>query len=392
MPMTSRREPAVLVAGLVTSIVWVGTAVLSDWAHTNVTDQVDASLVRALVPHPNGTLPGGAAITGQTILAALLAGLVVMAVAYLATRRLPRRSGGWAVFLAAWSGVVVGGVVGSVADTVADIAFPAPMNPAFHLLASSFDGGWWGLVNGWVVALSLAGTLAVTNRSSAADLPATRRSRKPLRARAYPAVIVAGLTATVVWVAVGAAGSWLVWHRSARGPIDLVGEIAPGAMIFRFAPQAQPVQVTEVVLAVVVGLVVAGGAWLATRRLPPGADRWTATLAVWHTTVVAAVLAGTARSFATYAPSGLHPATVDLVLPAAQASLVWPLATGWVAALLAGLTYERTGGGASAEVVPPTDSTGPEGRPDVEDPPRSASDDAPRSALHTDTEEPSLVP
>ncbi|TGJ96118.1 hypothetical protein DLJ96_10120, partial [Actinotalea fermentans ATCC 43279 = JCM 9966 = DSM 3133] len=250
-----------LVAGLVTSILWVGTAVLSDWVHANLTYRFHSALVRTFLPHPNGTVPGGSTVTGQTILAALLAGLVAMVVAYLATRRLPRRTGTWAVFLGTWFGVVVGGTAGSVTDTVADISFPSPMNPAFHLLSASFDGGWWGLVNGWLVGVALVGALALTNRSSEA-LPATRRARKPLRARAWPTVLAAGLTASLVWVVLGAVSSWLVWHRSARGPIDLVTEVATGAMTFRLAPQAQPVQGTEVALALVVGLVVAGGTWL----------------------------------------------------------------------------------------------------------------------------------
>lgn len=374
-----------LVAGLVTSILWVGTAVLSDWVHANFTYRVHSALVRTFLPHPNGTVPGGSAITGQTILAALLAGLVVTVVAYLATRRLPRRTGTWGVLLGTWFGVVAGGTAGSVADTVADISFPAPMNPTFHLLAASFDGGWWGLVNGWLVGVALVGSLALTSRSSAEALPATRRARKPLRARAWPTVIVAGLTASALWVAVGAGSSWLVWHRSARGPIDLVAEAATGAMIFRFAPQAQPLQGTEAVLALVVGLVVAGGTWLATRRLPPSAGRWTLVLAVWFTAVAAAVVPAATRSFTTYTAFGLHSATMNMVLPTVQASLFWPLVTGWVTGLVAVLVYARTGGATPADASP-EDSPGPGDlpEPDVED--------APRSALHTDTDERSLVP
>ncbi|GAA3220303.1 hypothetical protein GCM10010488_20440 [Oerskovia jenensis] len=374
-----------LVAGLVTSILWVGTAVLSDWVHANFTYRVHSALVRTFLPHPNGTFPGGSAITGQTILAALLAGLVVLVVAYLATRRLPRRTGTWGVFLATWFGVVAGGTAGSVADTVADIAFPAPMNPAFHLLAASFAGGWWGLVNGWLVGAALVGALALTNRSATAELPATRRSRKPLRARAWPAVLAAGLTASLVWVAVGAGSSWLVWHRSARGPIDLVAEAATGAMIFRFAPQGQPVQGLEVALALVVALVVAGGTWLATRRLPPRAGRWTLVLAVWFATVAAAVGPAAARSFTAYAGFGLHSATMNMVLPTMQASLFWPLVTGWVAGLVAVLVYARTGGATPAD-------PSPEGSPGPGDLPEPDVEDAPRSALHTDTDERSLVP
>ena len=374
-----------LVAGLVTSILWVGTAVLSDWVHANFTYRVHSALVRTFLPHPNGTFPGGSAITGQTILAALLAGLVVLVVAYLATRRLPRRTGTWGVFLATWFGVVAGGTAGSVADTVADIAFPAPMNPAFHLLAASFAGGWWGLVNGWLVGAALVGALALTNRSATAELPATRRSRKPLRARAWPAVLAAGLTASLVWVAVGAGSSWLVWHRSARGPIDLVAEAATGAMIFRFAPQGQPVQGLEVALALVVALVVAGGTWLATRRLPPRAGRWTLVLAVWFATVAAAVGPAAARSFTAYAGFGLHSATMNMVLPTMQASIFWPLVTGWVAGLVAVLVYARTGGATPA-------APSPEGSPGPGDLPEPDVEDAPRSALHTDTDERSLVP
>lgn len=374
-----------LVAGLVTSILWVGTAVLSDWVHANFTYRVHSALVRTFLPHPNGTVPGGSAITGQTILAALLAGLVVMVAAYLATRRLPRRTGTWGVFLATWFGVVAGGTAGSVADTVADISFPSPMNPAFHLLSASFGGGWWGLVNGWLVGITLVGALALTNRSSAEALPATRRARKPLRARAWPTVLAAGLTASLVWVALGAASSWLVWHRSARGPIDLVAEVATGAMIFRFAPQAQPVQAMEVALALVVGLVVAGGTWLATRRLPPSAGRWTLVLAVWCAAVVAATVPAATRSFTTYTAFGLHSATMNMVLPVVQASLFWPLVTGWVAGLVAVLLYARTGGTTPADVSP-------EGSPDPGDRPEPDVKNAPRSALHTDAEERSLVP
>ncbi|MFF3065259.1 hypothetical protein ACFVQ3_11930 [Oerskovia sp. NPDC057915] len=385
MPMTSRRDPAVLVAGLVVSILWVGTAVLSDWVHANFTYRVHSALVRTFLPHPNGTVPGGSAITGQTILAALLAGLVVMVVAYLATRRLPRRTGTWGVFLGTWFGVVAGGTAGSVADTVADISFPAPLNPAFHLLAASFEGGWWGLVNGWLVGASLVGALALTSRSSAEALPATRRAREPLRARAWPAVLAAGLTASLVWVAVGAGSSWLVWHRSARGPIDLVTEAATGAMVLRFAPQGQPVQGMEVALALVVALVVASGTWLATRRLPPHAGRWTLVLAVWFATVAAAVVPAATRSFTTYTAFGLHSATMNMVLPTVQASLFWPLVTGWVAGLVAVLVYARTAGATVADVSP-------EGSPGPGEVPEPVVEDTPRSALHTDADERSLVP
>jgi hypothetical protein len=385
MPTTSRRDPAVLVAGLVTSILWVGTAVLSDWVHANFTYRVHSALVRTFLPHPNGTVPGGSAVTGQTILAALLAGLVVMVVAYLATRRLPRRTGTWAVFLATWFGVVAGGTAGSVADTVADISFPSPMNPAFHLLAASFDGGWWGLVNGWLVGIALVGALALTSRSAAEALPATRRARKPLRARTWPTVLTAGLAASLVWVALGAGSSWLVWHRSARGPVDLVAEAATGAMIFRFAPQGQPVQGMEVSLALVVGLLVAGGTWLATRRLPPSAGRWSLVLAVWFAAVAAATVPAATRSFTTYTAFGLHSATMNMVLPTVQASLFWPLVTGWVAGLVAVLVYARTGGASPADVSP-------ESSPDAGDRPEPNVDDVPRSAVHTDAEERSLVP
>ncbi|MBD7949252.1 hypothetical protein [Oerskovia rustica] len=385
MPMTSRRDPAVLVAGLVTSILWVGTAVLSDWVHANFTYRVHSALVRTFLPHPNGTVPGGSAITGQTILAALLAGLVVMVVAYLATRRLPRRTGTWGVFLGTWLGVVAGGTAGSVADTVADISFPAPLNPAFHLLSASFDGGWWGLVNGWLVGIALVGALALTNRSAEEALPATRRARKPLRARAWPTVLTAGLTAALVWVVLGAGSSWLVWHRSARGPIDLVAEVATGAMIFRFAPQGRPVQGMEVALALVVGLLVAGGTWLATRRLPPSAGRWTLVLAVWFAAVAAATVPAATRSFTTYTAFGLHSATMNMVLPVVQASLFWPLVTGWVAGLVAVLVYARTGGAAPTDVSP-------EDSPDPGDRPEPDVEEGSRSALHTDAEERSLVP
>lgn len=374
-----------LVAGLVTSILWVGTAVLSDWVHANFTYRVHSALVRTFLPHPNGTVPGGSAITGQTILAALLAGLVVMVVAYLATRRLPRRTGTWGVFLGTWLGVVAGGTAGSVADTVADISFPAPLNPAFHLLSASFDGGWWGLVNGWLVGIALVGALALTNRSAEEALPATRRARKPLRARAWPTVLTAGLTAALVWVVLGAGSSWLVWHRSARGPIDLVAEVATGAMIFRFAPQGRPVQGMEVALALVVGLLVAGGTWLATRRLPPSAGRWTLVLAVWFAAVAAATVPAATRSFTTYTAFGLHSATMNMVLPVVQASLFWPLVTGWVAGLVAVLVYARTGGAAPTDVSP-------EDSPDPGDRPEPDVEEGSRSALHTDAEERSLVP
>ncbi|MFE4465597.1 hypothetical protein ACFRCR_10820 [Oerskovia sp. NPDC056781] len=385
MPMTSRRDPAVLVAGLVTSILWVGTAVLSDWVHANFTYRVHSALVRTFLPHPNGTVPGGSAITGQTILAALLAGLVVMVMAYLATRRLPRRTGTWGVFLGTWLGVVVGGTAGSVADTVADISFPAPLNPAFHLLSASFDGSWWGLLNGWLVGIALVGALALTNRSAEEALPATRRARKRLRARAWPTVLAAGLTAGLVWVVLGAGSSWLVWHRSARGPIDLVAEVATGAMIFRFAPQGRPVQGMEVALALVVGLLVAGGTWLATRRLPPSAGRWTLVLAVWFAAVAAATVPAATRSFTTYTAFGLHSATMNMVLPVVQASLFWPLVTGWVTGLVAVLVYTRTGGAAPADVSP-------EGSPGPDDRPEPGVEEGPRSALHTDADERSLVP
>jgi hypothetical protein len=420
----------VLVAGLVTSAVWVGSAVLSTWAHGGL-DRVDGSVVRTFLPHPNGALPHGSALTGQTILAALLAGAVVTVTTRLATRRLPRRSGAWAALLATWCGVLLGGALASVADTVADLVFPAPMNPTFHLLAAVFDGAWWGLLTGWIVGLAVVGTLVVTGRAAADALPATRRARKPARARAYPAVLVAGLTASCVWAATGAAGSWLVWHRKARGAIDLVGEIAPGAMILRLAPQSAPVQTTEVVLGVAVGVVVAGGTWLATRRLPPQAGRWTLALAVWFATVVGAALAAAARAFATY--GGLHPTTIDLVAPAAQASLFWPLATGWVGGVLAAVVYARTGArplaapgmapgpgavldldaaagrGASAE--PDKHAAADGSREAASDPspgaspdtartatkapagdPAKSPDEPPRSAVHTDADESTLIP
>ncbi|MHA7134280.1 hypothetical protein [Oerskovia turbata] len=420
MPTTSRRDPAVLAAGLVTSAVWVGSAVLSTWAHASL-DQVDGSIVRTFLPHPNGAVPHGSALTGQTILAALLAGAVVMAAAYLATRRLPRRSGAWAALLATWCGVILGGAVASVADTVADLVFPAPMNPTFHLLAAVFDGAWWGLLTGWITGLAVVGALAVTGRAAAEALPATRRARKPARARAYPAVLVAGLAATCAWAATGAAGSWLVWHRKARGAIDLVGEIAPGAMILRLTPQSAPVQATEIVLGVAVGVVVAGGTWLATRRLPPRAGRWTLALAVWFAAIVGAAGAAAVRAFATY--GGLHPTTLDLVAPAAQASLFWPLATGWVGGVLAAVVYARTGARAHAEAEPdagagPEPVTEPDGRVTADvsrDPtpnpspdtspdtaraaaktpagdPATSPDEPPRSAVHTDADEPSLIP
>ena len=374
-----------LVAGLVTSLLWFGTAVLSGSAHAIITDRAHSALVRTFLPHPTGTVPGGPAVTGQTILSALLAGLVVTVVAYLATRHLPPRTGRSAVFWATWFGAVVGGTAGSVADTVADITFPDPMNPAFQLLAAWFDGAWWGLVNGWLVGASVVGALALTNRPSTTGRPPTRRARKPLRARAWPTVLAAGVTGALVWATVGVGSSWLVWHRSARGPIDLVAETAPGAMIFRFAPGAQPVQGTEVVLALLVGLVVAGGTWLATRRLPPGAGRGTLLLAVWSAGAIAAAVPAAARSFATYTSFGLHPATLDMVLPTVQASLFWPLLTGWVAGLLAVLTYRRTGGTAATGPAPGETTV-------TVDHPEPDGDGPPRSALHTDTEERSLVP
>lgn len=389
MPMTSRRDPAVLVAGLVSSILWIGTAVLSDWVHANFTYKVHSALVKTVLPHPTGTVPDGTAITGQTILSAFLVGLVVIVVTYLATRRLPRRAGTWAVFLGAWFALVVGGTAGSVADTAADIAVPPVMSPAFELLAASFDGGWWGMAYGWLVGLALVGALALSNRSAASALPSTRRARKPVRARAYPAVLVAGLVAPMLWVAVGVGGSWLVWHRSARGPIDLFGEVAPGAMILHLAPGARALEVSEVVLAVVVALVVAAGTWLATRRLDPSAGLWTLVLAVWFVVVAGAMLAAAARSFSLYASSGLHSATLNMVLPSLQASLFWSLALGWVVGLLAALTYRRTGGRKVTDPASGDSSDDPEGPAEnVEKHP----DDAPERTLHTDVRDPSPVP
>jgi hypothetical protein len=391
MPTTS-RTPAALAAGLVTAALWVGAAILSGWADR----AVGGPAVRTLLPHPNGTVPAGSPISGQALLAAALTGLVVMVAARIATRRLPSRSGTWAAFLATWCAVVGGGAMASVADTLADIAFPAPMNPSFHLLAAAFAGAWWGLLTGWVAGLVLVGVLSVSGRGAAETLPATRRARKPLRVRSWPTVLCAGLAASAVWATTGAAGSWLVWHRNARGAIDLVGEVAPGAMIWRFAPQAPSVDIVEVVLAGGIGLVVAGCAWLATRRLPPRAGRWTLALAVWFSVVFAAVSAAVVRSLVSYSADVLHATALDLVLPAAQAATFWPLATGWCAGLLAALVDARTGGRAtepappgSADRTPPQEGAQPSAAEARTSAVRVA--DHPRSAVHTDAEERSLI-
>ncbi|MBD7981586.1 hypothetical protein [Oerskovia merdavium] len=349
MPMTSRREPAVLAAGLLTSVLWVGSALLSRSAD--------------------------APFEGQTVLAGLLAGAVVVAVTYLATRRLPRGTGTWALLLGTWFGVVVGGAAGAVADVVADVTFPSPDNPAFLLLTASFDGSSWGLSAGWLVGLVVVGTLSLTSRRDASALPATRRARKPLRARTYPTALVAGGVGALVWAGVGAAGSWLVWHRSARGPVDLLAEVTSGAMAWRFTTGRPVVEPLEMGLGVLVGLVVAGGTWLATRRLPPRASRWSLVLAVWFVAIAGGAGAPPAtRSVMAFAVGELRSTTVNLALSSVQASLFWPLVLGWSAGLLAALVYRATGGEPAADAG----STTP--------------DDLSRSALHTDAEEPVTVP
>ncbi|WP_157516472.1 hypothetical protein [Oerskovia enterophila] len=371
MPMTSRREPAVLVAGLLTSVLWVGSAVLSD--------RVDVT------------------VTGQTILAALLAGAVVVALTYLATRRLPPRTGTPAAFLGSWFAVVVGGAAGAVADVVADVTFPSPENPAFLLLTASFDGGSWGLAAGWLVGLVVVGTLGLTSRRDPASLPATRRARKPSRARAYPTVLVAGGVGALVWASVGAAGSWLVWHRSARGPVDLLAEVTSGAMAWRFTAGRTVVEPLEIGLAVLVGLVVAGGTWLATRRLPPRASRWSLVLAVWFVTIAASSVAAASRSVTAFAVGELRSTTLNLALSSVQASLFWPLVLGWSAGLAAALVYRATGGvPGGVPTADPAGSTPVDG--DVEPVGTAGTigatpgDDLPRSTLHTDAEEPAPVP
>ncbi|MEK8226516.1 hypothetical protein NKG05_11170 [Oerskovia sp. M15] len=360
MPMTSRRDPVVLVAGLLTSILWIGTTVLSDWVTANFTYRVHSAIVRTVLPHPTGPVAGGAPVTGRTILAALLAGLVVVVVCYLATRRLPRRTGTWALFLATWFAVVVGGTAGALADAVADVTFPQPSNPMPQLLVSSLSGSYWGLADGWLVALLVVGTLALTNRTDRSSLPATRRARKPLRARAYPTVLVAGATAALVWAGVGAAGSWALWHSS-LGPAALLLEVRDGAMVLGFAPRTELLAPAEVAYAVVIGLVVAGCAWLATRRLSPQAGRWTLVLAVWFAAIPGAVLVAAARLLAIYAapPGGLHASTLSMVLPSMQGAVFWSLALGWVAGLLAVVVYRRTGGTTSADAAP-EDAPAPE--------------------------------
>ncbi|MFD6164326.1 hypothetical protein ACFWFR_04000 [Oerskovia sp. NPDC060287] len=356
MPMTSRREPVVLVAGLLTSVLWVGSALLNRSAD--------------------------APFEGQTVLAGLLAGAVVVAMTYLATRRLPRGTGTWAVLLGTWFGVVVGGAAGAVADVVADVTFPSPDNPAFLLLTASFDGSSWGLGAGWLVGLVVVGTLSLTSRRDASSLPATRRARKPLRARAYPTVLVAGGAGALVWAGVGAAGSWLVWHRSARGPVDLLAEVTSGAMAWRFTTGRPVVEPLEMGLGVLVGLVVAGGTWLATRRLPPRASRWSLVLAVWFVAIAAASVAAATRSVMAFAVGELRSTTVNLALSSVQASLFWPLVLGWSAGLLAALVYRATGGESAADA----------GGEPAADAGSTTPDDLSRSALHTDAEEPAAVP
>lgn len=326
---------------MLTAVLWIVTGQAADLVHARYTYVVHSAVVRTVLPHPTGLVLGGEPPTGSTVLTAVLAGAVAAVVVLLAVRRLPRATGRWAAFLASWFAVVVASAVAGTAHWFASVPFPSSPDVA-HSLVLSLTDGYWGLANGWVVGLAVVVTLASTDRRDE-PLP-SRHARALPPSRAVPAVLAAGLSATVLWAAVGALAVVLPRGAGTSGAGDAVHAVLlPSAMMVGPRPLDVLARPVELVLAVGVGLVVACLAALVTFRLPRSTGRCALVLSVWFACVVASVLAAAARRVVDRVEvfGGLHPADLAQILPFVEAALAWGLAYGWVVGLVAMLAHQR---------------------------------------------------
>lgn len=347
--------PPVVVAGLLTAVLWLLTGQAADWVHANATYVVHSAVVRTVLPHPTGLVLGGEPLTGSAVLTAALAGAVAAFGTFLAVRRLPLWTGRWAAFLAVWFTVVAAAVGAGTARSFSGMTLPWTAERTSGLLAALVDG-YWGLVNGWVVGLAVVVTLALTDRRD--DPAGTRHARALPHVRILPAVLTAVVTAVAVWAGAGVTQQVLLsapWAGDVLGP--LAGRVVPPAMRWGETPQDLLDQPVELGLLAVVALVVGVLAALATRRLPPATGRVALGLAVWFACVAAAATAALVREVAHRLEvfGSLSGPDLNQVLPPVQDALAWGIGLGWLVALLTVLVHRHAG-----TVVP---QTGP-----VEDP------------------------
>jgi hypothetical protein len=338
---SSRTAPAVVVAGLLTAALWVLTGQLADWLRAGTVDVVPGAVLRAALPHPGGAVSAGEPLSGATILAAALAGGVGALGTYLALRRLPSGTGRWATFLAVWFSVVAASALAGSALWFAGITLPWTAQTLEEFVAAAF-GGYWGLANGVVVAVAVAVTRDLVDRHD--DPAGTRHTRTPVRVRAWPAALSAGLATGLLWAGAGIARTLVPVPVDPQTSWGIARDVVllPAARIAvdRDELLAHPV---PLVLPVVAGLVVAVLTGLATRRLPPAEGRWPLLLAVWLACVLGSALTSVVPLVVSAVQAGGALPDAGRTLPVLEAGMAWGLVCGVFVALLAVVVHGYAG-------------------------------------------------
>ena len=370
---SSRTVPSVVVAGALTAVLWVVTGRVGDWL-SGASDVLPGALVRAVLPHPTGVASGGP-VSGSTLLAAALAGALVAAGTHLALRRLPAGTGRWATFLAVWFAVVAASALAATASWFAGVTLPWRADTVTELVATAL-GGWWGFVEGPLVALAVAVTRALTDRRD--DPAGTRHTRAPATVRACPAALAAGTTAGVLWAAAGVGRTLLPGAADAQSPWGVARDVVllPSA---RLAVDVDALLADPVHLALPlgVGLVVAVLTALAARRLPPVEGTGALVLAVWLACSAGAALAAVVPVVVSTVQAGGVLPDAGRALPVLEAGLAWGLVCGVVVAPFAALVHRAAGARPDVAPEPAEDPwPAPTRRPEEHD----ARDTAPASA------------
>lgn len=340
--------PAVVAAGTLTAVLWVVTGRAADWlagaGHT-----LPAGLVRTVLPHPTGVVTGGQQVSGSTVLTAALAGGLVALGTHLVLRRLPAGEGRGAAFLAVWGAAVLASALAATAAWFAGVTLAWRADTVTRFVATAL-GGWWGFVDGPLVAVTVAVARALTDRHD--DPAGTRHTRTPTRVRAWPAALAAGTATGVLWAAAGVGRTTLPGAADPQSPWGVARDVVllPSARISvdRAALLADPV---HLLLPVGVGLAVGLLTALAARRLPPVEGRAALLLAVWLACAGGAALAAAVPVVAsTLAAGGVLP-DAGRTLPVLESGLAWGMVCGVLVAPLAVVVHRHAGARPLAEAA-----------------------------------------
>lgn len=332
--------PAVVAAGTLTAVLWVVTGRVADWL-AGAAPALPAGLVRTLLPHPTGVVTGGQQVSGSTVLTAVLAGGIVALGTHLVLRRLPAGEGRWAAFLAVWGAAVLASGLAATAAWFAGVTLAWRADTITRFVATAL-GGWWGFVNGPLVAVTVAVARALTDRHD--DPAGTRHTRTPTRVRAWPAALAAGTATGVLWAAAGVGRTTLPGAADPQSPWGVARDVVllPSARIAvdRAALLDDPV---HLLLPVGVGLAVGLLTALAARRLPPVEGRAALLLGVWLACAGGAALAAAVPVVAsTLAAGGVLP-DAGRTLPVLEAGLSWGMVCGVLVSPLAVVVHRHAG-------------------------------------------------